>query len=277
LASLYGYEDVVNVLCNDAKGRLKATNENRQGVTALQIATEMKKDKIVKILTDIPEVAKDVKRLYRDRQVHVDAANAILVGAALIGSVTFAGWLTPPLGYSPFFGSASLDAGASPPSGMYPSFVSVEGHPIMRIFWVFNSLSFFFAIATLMVGATATQTPQTGTYIGVEVRSLRMLLRLAYALLTVSVACVMGAFASAGFVVLPPIHGYTTVMLATVSIGVLLVYLAWTSSTMFKILTRIQTTVLSCEMINRFLPLIFNLIRILNNLFGPGEGEVATG
>jgi hypothetical protein len=87
----------------------------------------------------------------------------------------------------------------------------------------------------------------------------------------------MGAFASAGFVVLPPIHGYTTVMLATVSIGVLLVYLAWTSSTMFKILTRIQTTVLSCEMINRFLPLIFNLIRILNNLFGPGEGEVATG
>jgi len=42
-----------------------------------------------------------VDRLYRDRQVFVDAANALLVGAALIASVTFAGWLQPPLGYIP--------------------------------------------------------------------------------------------------------------------------------------------------------------------------------
>jgi hypothetical protein len=214
--------------------------ENRQGVTALQIATEMERDEIVKILMDIPEVEKDVKRLYRERQVHVDAANAILVGAALISSVTFAGWLQPPLAYSPFFGSASVDVGAPPPSGMYPSFVSVEGHPIMKIFWVFNSLSFFFAVATLMVGATAARPPKKETYIGVVVQSLRTSLRLAYALLTVSVACVMSAFASAGFVVLPPIHSYTTVMQATVSIGVMVVFLAWISSTVLKILTKIQ-------------------------------------
>jgi hypothetical protein len=241
LASLYGHISVVNALCDDPKGRLGATIENNSGVTALQIATEMKRDEIMKILTDLPEVEKDVQRLYSDRQVHVDAANAILVGAALIASVTFAGWLQPPLAYSPFFGSASLDAGAPTPSGMYPSFVSVEGHPIMKIFWVFNSLSFFFAIATLMVGATAARPPQTHTYIGVEVRSLRTSLRLAYALLTVSVACVMGAFASAGFVVLPPIHSYTTVMQATVGIGVMVVFLAWTSSTVFKILFKIVT------------------------------------
>jgi hypothetical protein len=158
--------------------------------------------------------------------------------------VTFAGWLQPPLGYSPFFGSANLDAGAPPPSGMYPSFVSVEGHPIMKIFWVFNSMSFFFAIATLMVGATAARPPKNNTYIGVTVRSLRSSLRLAYALLTLSVACVMGAFASAGFVVLPPIHSYTTVMQATVSIGVMVVILAWllspVSKVLFKVLTRIQ-------------------------------------
>jgi ankyrin repeat protein len=245
LASLYGHISVVKALCDDPEGRLGATIENHAGVTALQIATEMKRDEIVKILTDIPEVGKSVKRLYRDRQVHVDAANAILVGAALIASVTFAGWLTPPSGYSPFFGSASLDAGAPTPSGMYPSFVSVEGHPIMKIFWVFNSLSFFFAIATLMVGATAARPPQTHTYIGVEVRSLRTSLRLAYALLTVSVACVMGAFASAGFVVLPPIHSYTTVMQATVGIGVMVVFLAWTSSTVLKVLRKVLWNVLT--------------------------------
>ncbi len=242
LASLHGHIDVVKALCNDPKRRLRPLIENSQGVTALQIATEMERDEIVKILTDIPEVEKDVKRLYRERQVHVDALNAYLGGAALISSVTFAGWLQPPLGHSPFFGSASLDAGASTPSGMYPSFVSVEGHPIMKIFWGFNSLSFFFAIATLMVGATAARPPKKETYIGVVVQSLRTSLRLAYALLTVSVACVMGAFASAGFVVLPPIHSYTTVMQATVSIGVMVVFLAWTSSTVFKVLTRIQTS-----------------------------------
>jgi len=253
LASLYGHVSVVKVLCHNPKGRLGATIENRAGLTALQIATDMKRDEIAKILTDIPEVEKQVERLYRDRQVHVDAANAILVGAALIASVTFAGWLQPPLGYSPFFGSASPGAGSPTPSGMYPSFVSVEGHPIMKIFWVFNSMSFFFAIATLMVGATAARPPTKDTYIGVVVRSLRTSLRLAYALLTVSVACVMGAFACAGFVVLPPIRSYTTIMQATVGIGVMVVFLAWTSSTLpkvlFKVISRIEDVV--AEYVNK--------------------------
>jgi hypothetical protein len=221
LASLYGHTRVVKLL----KGRLEATTEYDTGVAALQIATKTRRDEILKILTEIPEVEKEAKRLYRDRQLHVDAANAILVVAGLISSVTFAGWLQPPLGYSPFFGSASLDAGAPTPSGTYPSFVSVEGHPIMKIFWVFNSLSFFFAIATLMVTATAARPPKKDTYIREVVRSLRLSLNIAYFRLTVSVACAMGAFASAGFVVLPPIHSYTTVMQATVAIGTIMVLL----------------------------------------------------
>jgi hypothetical protein len=246
LASLYGHTSVVKALCDDPKGRLGATIENHAGVTALQIATEMKRDDIVKILTDIPEVQKDVKRLYRERQVHVDAANAILVGAALIASVTFAGWLQPPSGYSPFFGSASLEVGAPIPSGMYPLFVSVEAHPIMKIFWFFNCMSFF-AIATLMVGATAARPPKKNIYIGVVLPSLRTSLRLAYALLSVSIACVIGAFASAGFVVLPPVRTYCTIMQATVGIGMLVVFLAWTLSRvrkiLFKVIIRIEVIV----------------------------------
>jgi hypothetical protein len=222
LASFYGHTGVVNALCADPKKRLEAHTENKDGVSSLQIAVEMKHEEIERILMARPEVEKDMKRLYRDRQVHVDAANAILVGAALIASVTFAGWLTPPLGYS--------IVGAPSPSGNNPSFASIEGHPIIEIFWVFNSMSFFFAIATLMVGATAARAPRTGKHIGVLVQSLHMSLLVASVLLTVSVACVMGAFASAGFAVLPPVQKYTTIMQVTVAIGVMVVFLAWTSS-----------------------------------------------
>jgi hypothetical protein len=222
LASFYGHTGVVNALCADPKQRLEAHTENNDGVTSLQIAMEMKHEEIGRILMARPEVEKDMKRLYRDRQVHVDAANAILVGAALIASVTFAGWLQPPLRDS--------IVEAPSPSGNHPSFASVEGHLIMEIFWVFNSMSFFFAIATLMVGATAARAPRTGKYIGVLVQKLHMSLCLASVLLTISVACVMGAFASAGFAVLPPVQKYTTIMQVTVAIGVMVVFLAWTSS-----------------------------------------------
>jgi len=232
LASIFGHTSVVEALCEDTTGRLRANIEDRsgRGITPLQIATEMKHDEIEKTLLERPDVAKQVERLYRDRQVHVDAANAILVGAALIASVTFAGWLQPPLGYSAFFGSASIEVGAPSPSGIYPSFVSVAGHPIMQIFWFFNSMSFFFAIATLMVGASAARPPKHGIFIGEVVRSLRASLSLAYKLLTISVGCVMGAFASAGFLVLPPIPKYMVNMGVTVGIGVTVVFLAWTSS-----------------------------------------------
>ncbi|KAH9540470.1 hypothetical protein CY35_14G006900 [Sphagnum magellanicum] len=242
LASLFGYASVVNALCDDTKGRLRANTENRRGITALQIATEMKRAEIVKTLLERPEVEKQVENLYRDRQVHVDAANAILVGAALIASVTFAGWLQPPLGYSAFFGSSSIEVGAPSPSGIYPSFVSVAGHPIMQIFWFFNSMSFFFAIATLMVGASAARPPKRGIFIGEVVQSLRASLSLAYILLTISVGCVMGAFASAGFLVLPPIPKYMVNMRVTVGI-------AWTSSKVLYVLKKIIHKILHTRIV----------------------------
>jgi hypothetical protein len=77
LPSLYGHTSVVEALCEDPKGYLRAKTENKSGVTALQIAKEAKRDEIVKIFSDKIEVEKYVKRLYRERQVHVDAANAI--------------------------------------------------------------------------------------------------------------------------------------------------------------------------------------------------------
>ncbi|KAH9572940.1 hypothetical protein CY35_02G178200 [Sphagnum magellanicum] len=163
LASLYGHIRVVQLL----EKRLEATIEYDTGVTALQIATKVRRDEIVKILTDIPEVEKDVKKFGKERKTLVSAANTILVVAALIGSVTFASGVQPPLGYSPFFGSANLPVGAPSPLGMYPSFASVEGHPGMPYFCIFNSLSFVFALAALVMGAAAARPRRTQKYIEV--------------------------------------------------------------------------------------------------------------
>ncbi len=58
--------------------------------------------------------------------------------------------------------------------------------------------------------------------------SLWASLSLAYLLLTVSVGCVMGASASAGFLVLPPILKYMFNMGVTLGIGVTVLFLAWT-------------------------------------------------
>jgi ankyrin repeat protein len=226
LASFYGHVKVVQALCKATT--LRANTESGAGMTAVQIAKRRGHAEIEDFLLDRTDVQKHLDRLYRDRQVHVDAANAILVGATLIASVTFAAWLQPPLGYSEFYGSTSIDVGAPLPSGMYPSFVSVAGHPVLDIFWIFNSMTFLFAIATLMVGANAARPPKQDKDIGAVVRTLRTLLSLAYSLLTVSVGCVLGAFACAGFVVLPPVRRYTVTMGATLGIG--LVVVSWTSS-----------------------------------------------
>jgi hypothetical protein len=102
-------------------------------------------------------------------------------------------------------------------------FASVEGHPVLESFWVFNSLSFFFSIATFMVGANVALPPPEDIYIGDVVQALRWKLKLAYGLVSAAVFFVMGAFASAGFAVLPPIPKYTVNMALTVGIGVTVV------------------------------------------------------
>jgi hypothetical protein len=222
LASLYGHETVEKLL----KGRLEATIEYETGVKALQIATEMRRDEIAKILTDIPEVKEDVERLEKERQTHVNAANTILVVAALIGSVTFASGVQPPLGYSPFFGSANLPVGAPSPLGMYPSFASVEGHPWMPAFCIFNSLSFVFAIAALVTGAAAARPPQTQVYIEVVVRNLRWKVASAYMCLYCSVTFVLFTFVIAGLMVFPPIAIYFFTYVGMYVIAVMLTIVA---------------------------------------------------
>ncbi|CAK9275451.1 unnamed protein product [Sphagnum jensenii] len=208
---------VVKALCfDDPEKRIRATEEYTDGRTPIQIATEANMKEIEKVLLERPEVKDFVDRLYRDRQVLVDAANALLVGAALIASVTFAGWLQPPLGYIPDYEfSQPFPAPPQTPE----SYAAVKNHATVKAFWVFNSLSFFFAIATVLAGADAALPNFRDSFIGRRVKSVERALIRATILLVISVVCVLGAFASAGFAVLPPLLKYDTSMIITVCLG----------------------------------------------------------
>ncbi|XP_024540979.1 uncharacterized protein LOC112349923 isoform X2 [Selaginella moellendorffii] len=144
--------------------------------------------------------------LHRDREVFVDALNAILVGAALIASVTYSGSLSPPLQYSLKF----MNHGQQEDDLKY---VAIN-NPGVKAFWIFNSLSFFFAMASALAGVAGILPLPQVFDLGVIDR-LRWTLLLAASLLVGSICFVLVAFACAGFAVLPPLFRYNVVMIVT--------------------------------------------------------------
>ncbi|CAK9872120.1 unnamed protein product [Sphagnum jensenii] len=117
LALFYGHRNVVKLLGERLEHGTGLTNS----------ATKMWRDEIREIVMDIPDIQKVVKRLEKERKTYVHAANSIMIVAALIGTVTFTAFLTPPPGY--------LDT------------------PALNVhtFYIYNSLAFFFAILTLLI------------------------------------------------------------------------------------------------------------------------------
>lgn len=169
--------------------------ENHNGETPLEIATRLKKTQIERLLMGNPQVKHYVDGLYRDRQVNVDAANAILVGAALIASITYSAWLNP---------------------------TDTKNATAVRAFWAFNSLSFFFAVATVLAGAWAAMPMFHHEFIGLVVRTAKQKLLWASILLIVSVLCVLGAFTSGAFARLPAHTTKEYKILSTAPIGLTL-------------------------------------------------------
>jgi ankyrin repeat protein len=146
-ATIAGQTEAARLLLSQPK--LRANEEDFDNRTALQIAVETKRKDIEKILLERADVQQYVDRLASDRQVFVDAANAILVGAALISSITFQGWLQPPLGFTPDY---NYQQPYPAPPGTYESFAAVNQSMSLRVFWTLNSLAFFFALATVIAG-----------------------------------------------------------------------------------------------------------------------------
>jgi ankyrin repeat protein len=223
-AVLRGHVDIVKQLLSHKS--LDVNAEDTDGRTPLQIAVEgdrsrhakdghkIQRKQIKELLMERAEVKDLVERLYRDREVFINAVNALLVGAALIATVTFAGWLTPPLGLTAYV--PPEPSPASPATS--PHYLSLPQPTSVKVFWVSNSLSFFFAIATVLFCAYAAM--PSLEYIGEAVKSLKTTLIWASTLFLFSVFFVLGAFASAGFAVLPSPHrAYKLSMKSTVAIG----------------------------------------------------------
>jgi hypothetical protein len=141
-----------------------------------------------------------------------------VVGVALIASVTFASWLQPPLGYIPDYEfSQPFPAPLQTPE-------PVKNHTTIKAFWVFNSLSFFLAIATILAGADTALPNLQDEFIGRQVKSVETALIRATTRLVISVVCVLGAFASVGSAALPPLLKYNTNMIITICLGGTIAY-----------------------------------------------------
>jgi len=185
--------------------------EECNGQTTIQILFDHGHEHIKRALLEYDDVSRYVNDLYRDRQVYVDAANAILVGAALIASVTFASWLQPPLGYT----TPYLDLA---PSSSDINYVDVQHNVSLRAFWIFNTLSFYFAIGTVVFGARSVL-PRRRMFIKAIVVKLRRNLLVTSMLLACSVFFVIIAFGIAGCIVLTPTLKFQSYMIVPTIFG----------------------------------------------------------
>lgn len=205
--------ETVKKILREAEG-LKVSEADWKGLTPLEYAREMclnktngytpteRKPKIksghsMEIMQMLEGF--DVHGLHTDRQGYMDSANAILVGAALIASITFSSWLQPPLGF---------------PNSNH---VAIE-YKAMQAFWIFNSLSFFFAIATVIAGADAAL-PKKYQGLKDTVANVRGAVIRASWLLFLAVVGVIGAFTCAGFVDLPSTRADRWYMTSTLLVG----------------------------------------------------------
>jgi ankyrin repeat protein len=188
---------VVNILLREGFDHIKADERDESGMVPMDIAVQAADYKLVLMLQSYFEAT----GLYGNREVYGNAANAILVGAALLASVTYAAWLQPPFG---------IDTTTS----SFPSYSAIKDHWEIQLFWVFNSLSFFFAMATFLAAAGASIPSK-----GITLAHIRGAVHMASFYLVVSISCAMGAFTTAGFVILPHAMKYRGNMIGTVALG----------------------------------------------------------
>jgi len=151
-------------------------NERR---TALEIAVHQNDFAMVEKIQRYLERA----GIVGNHQAFADSASAILVGAALIVTVTFAAWAQIPTNDS-------------------------------TLFWVFISLSFYFAVAAF-ISAAGAAIPTKGSTLGI----IRRAVLLSAFCLAISLACAVAAFAIAGLLLVPPGIEHQRKVIVTTVIG----------------------------------------------------------
>jgi ankyrin repeat protein len=152
---------------------------DKKGRTALEVAIHKSDYAMVQTVQNYLERA----GIFGNKQAYADSANAILVGAALLATLTFTAW------------------------------VQIQANDSI-LFWVSSSFSFYFAIAAFLSAAGAA-IPSRGSTLG----HIRRAVHASALCLAISLACAVAAFATAGFILLPPASEYRRMVRATTVIG----------------------------------------------------------
>jgi ankyrin repeat protein len=163
------------------KAPLQADEKDIYGKTPFSIAMDKHDYRMVRDLQSYFERTSNKSKAY------ANAANAILVGAALLATVTFTAWLTLPV------------VGDS------------------QLFWVFNSLCFYFAISTFLAAATASMPTKGPPLALAETAVVAASFCLAF-----SIAFAVCAFATIGFALIPQNIKYRRDVISTTMFGGLL-------------------------------------------------------
>lgn len=150
-----------------------------------------------------------IDRQTKERKTYVLAANAVLIAAALIAVVTFTAEFMPLPTTAGSFSVLSTSAAAAEYAGNFSRGVEIS--------WVFNSISFFFAIVTLLTGAGAVL--PSDAFVAAAVRNISLQLLLASTCLWISVLFLVGAFVASGVAALPRVSSHWVGHIWVMSIG----------------------------------------------------------
>jgi len=172
---------------------IDADQKDERGFTPFDIAVRDADYKLVLMLQSHFERT----GLYGDNKAYASAASAILVGASLLASVTFAAWLQPPSSYF-----------------QTDSYNEMEHQWDIQMFWVFDSLSFYLAVATFFAAAGAAIPSK-----GIRLAHIRSAVHWASFFVVLSISFGMGAFAMAGLVLLPHRDMYRRSIIGTTALG----------------------------------------------------------
>ncbi|CAK9266335.1 unnamed protein product [Sphagnum jensenii] len=170
----------VNMLLGQ-KAPVQADEKDIHGKTPFSIAMDNHDYWMVR------QLQRYFERTSNKSKAYANTANAILVGAALLATVTFTAWLTlPAVGDS-------------------------------QLFWVFNSLCFYFAISTFLAAATASLPTKGPPLALAETAVVAASFCLAF-----SIAFAVCAFATIGFALIPNYIKYRRDVIGTTIFGGLL-------------------------------------------------------
>jgi ankyrin repeat protein len=173
-----GDYELMNLILEEGGHKVNLDINDSEGKSAWEVAFQQPHYAVVYKLQNYLERV----GLYGNQEAYAGAANAILVVAALLATVTFNSW----------------------------SLITVAES---TLFWVFSSLSFLFAISTLLAAGGAAL-PSRGSTIA----DIRNTIHAASFCLAISISCAIGAFATAAFYYAPSIK-YKRKVIVTIGIG----------------------------------------------------------